>query len=372
MTADFNTTDFVMKLAEFLARGNRDEEMSTERGAFTLQDWERVGQRALAKSRRVPLPTFTYGSLLNAEREIVQGREVIGTTIHTTPERGGSSAEDNMSDGILIIEQLKQILDDEGPINLFHLIINPRDFGQSVENLYYLSFLVRDGLCVLHTADNAETMVSARRCPAVNDTDSPNIRRQIIMEFDMATWKMSLTSPVAQSLTGLHAPLKLLHLDVLVQSIKRILDLTGSYKWNQGWQPLSPNLPSSSMLTPAVADFLHIFDGAGCFIFVECFHDAKPTFHIQTSPDILAANHHYPTKPNTGVTFASESMYQQPDLLHGIIQTLANDVSACIVYSDTEAFAQYLVAEAIKLEHAPYVSGSGKLMDVVMRGSGSG
>ena len=34
-------------------------------------------------------------------------------------------------------------------MNLFRLIVNPHDFGQSVENLFYLSFLIRDGKCAL-------------------------------------------------------------------------------------------------------------------------------------------------------------------------------------------------------------------------------
>ena len=32
---------------------------------------------------------------------------------------------------------------------MFRLIINPESFGQSVENLFYLSFLIRDGKAAL-------------------------------------------------------------------------------------------------------------------------------------------------------------------------------------------------------------------------------
>jgi len=45
-------------------------------------------------------------------------------------------------------------LEDEGAaINLFKFVVNPEDFAQSVENIFYLSFLIRDGKVAL---DNKE------------------------------------------------------------------------------------------------------------------------------------------------------------------------------------------------------------------------
>ena len=45
--------------------------------------------------------------------------------------------------------QLERLLAKMDAVNLFKFIINPNDFGQSVENLFYLSFLIRDGKCAL-------------------------------------------------------------------------------------------------------------------------------------------------------------------------------------------------------------------------------
>lgn len=46
-------------------------------------------------------------------------------------------------------------------INLFRLIIDPHDFGRSVENLFLLSCLFHDGTCGFHINEDEEPIVSA-------------------------------------------------------------------------------------------------------------------------------------------------------------------------------------------------------------------
>lgn len=56
--------------------------------------------------------------------------------------------------------QIQRILELAGEVNLFNFIINPGDFAQSVENLFYLSFLIRDGSCSLEV-EKGEPIVCA-------------------------------------------------------------------------------------------------------------------------------------------------------------------------------------------------------------------
>jgi hypothetical protein len=50
-----------------------------------------------------------------------------------------------------------------------------------------------------------------------------------------------------------------------------------------------------------------------------------------------------------------------------MVTTIANDVSATVIYAETDALAQYLVDEAAKVPHAPFISGSGILMNHMMQ-----
>lgn len=96
----------------------------------------------------------------------------------------------------------------EDKINLFKFIINPNDFAQSVENMFHLSFLIRDGKVALEM-ESAEPMICKSflasdtklklklapldLCSEPTDVDYQEglKKQQIVFELDMPTWRVS-------------------------------------------------------------------------------------------------------------------------------------------------------------------------------------
>lgn len=51
------------------------------------------------------------------------------------------------------------VLEQVEKINLFKLVINPESFAQSVENIFYLSFLIRDAKVAFEISEDDEPLV---------------------------------------------------------------------------------------------------------------------------------------------------------------------------------------------------------------------
>ncbi|KAL2023533.1 hypothetical protein VTK56DRAFT_2141 [Thermocarpiscus australiensis] len=78
-----------------------------------------------------------------------------------------------------------------GGIDLLRFVINPRSFGQTVENMFYISFLIREGSVKLEFDVHGLPAIEPIRKDSSADTSRSKaaMRHQAIMSIDMATWR---------------------------------------------------------------------------------------------------------------------------------------------------------------------------------------
>ncbi|OJI81964.1 hypothetical protein ASPTUDRAFT_125634 [Aspergillus tubingensis CBS 134.48] len=79
---------------------------------------------------------------------------------------------------------------DDGGVPLFQFCINPHSFGQSVENLFYVSFLVRDGLVGIAVDSRGMPTLHSAKPHAPSEAQRKGIKkRQAIFTLDFETWQ---------------------------------------------------------------------------------------------------------------------------------------------------------------------------------------
>jgi non-structural maintenance of chromosomes element 4 len=184
-TLDVNK--FVSKCMRFMRQGQQvsrtSEDSDVEDNGPEL-NWDRLGDLAFACNRRPAVPRFLLGPLsvekrvrvtqrsarlrgdgptavsrpdeLNPEdleknenanlTVLCEGiRERLKTLIHDGADQVSREQHSDMEEDEAVALFRKHHLSTNYEVSLFEFAVNPQSFGQTVENLFYISFLVRDG-----------------------------------------------------------------------------------------------------------------------------------------------------------------------------------------------------------------------------------
>ncbi|KAJ6554426.1 Nse4 C-terminal-domain-containing protein [Mycena capillaripes] len=204
-TGAFNVEDFVTKLVVFMGGYRPPDDADAEAASDVEEDespldWAKLGRRALAKSRRVPAMGFMTGPLSIEQKQRAPAKQRAkfekNKKDETRPqeirEEDIARSENETTKNVAIVAS---VLEKVERVNLFKLVINPQSFAQSVENIFYLSFLIRDAKVAFEVSEDGEPIVFACEEPSDEDRQAAGgilLKQQLIFEFDMATWKRAI------------------------------------------------------------------------------------------------------------------------------------------------------------------------------------
>ncbi|KAI8323291.1 hypothetical protein GQ54DRAFT_258504 [Martensiomyces pterosporus] len=194
-SAAFDSLEYIEKLRDILyaGTGNADEQQMS--GA--KPDWAAIGSIASRFSRRAPRFSYIYGPLMTEVKERKRNTEgrrradvgKAGRQQEAQIETmGESDVKKQENQTTKLVQKVHRILTKVGPINLFQLVINPQSFAQSVENIFYVSFLIRDGKAFIDD-ESGQPMIEACEPPQQGDYLSGLTKKQLIFSLDQSTWQ---------------------------------------------------------------------------------------------------------------------------------------------------------------------------------------
>jgi len=95
-----------------------------------------------------------------------------------------------------MVRLVATLLRERSPINLFEFVINPKSFAQTIENIFYLSFSVRDARAKIQDDENGLPVVSF--VETLTEAEMEKENQQRVLEMTMAYWRVTFLTFVSR------------------------------------------------------------------------------------------------------------------------------------------------------------------------------
>ena len=106
-----------------------------------------------------------------------------------------AEARDDMTKEEALEMMLRHGVSDDGCVPLFDFCVNPRSFGQTVENLFYVSFLIKEGSVGLNLdCRGLPTLGCAESEPTEAQQGKGSSRNQAVFALDFEMWEAIIES----------------------------------------------------------------------------------------------------------------------------------------------------------------------------------
>ncbi|XP_044478557.1 non-structural maintenance of chromosomes element 4 homolog A-like [Mangifera indica] len=193
--AGVTPTDFVSCLISEFGQSNGRRLASQENTQISI-NWEDIG---LAIS---PFLSTCHGCCtmigpMNSEvkqrKKIADRRKHEKPTQAARPEEVDSTEAEKKTDTDKNMSIMFEILRRKKRVRLESLILNRMSFAQTVENMFALSFLVKDGRIEITVDENGSHIVAPRNAPSANAVMSGDVTyKHFVFRFDYKDWKLMM------------------------------------------------------------------------------------------------------------------------------------------------------------------------------------
>lgn len=159
-------------------------------------DWKKIGLDVPHAFKRAPGCCTMLGPM-NVEikqRAVATRKRHVRPTESSRPEELDESAEER-TETDKNMATMFNILRKNRKVRLERIVLNRDSFAETVENIFALSFLVKDGRAEITIDDKGCHIVSPKNAPAANAVASGEVSySHFIFRFDFKDWKFMMNS----------------------------------------------------------------------------------------------------------------------------------------------------------------------------------
>ncbi|XP_047327836.1 non-structural maintenance of chromosomes element 4 homolog A [Impatiens glandulifera] len=188
-------SDFVNSLLRNFEQSN-GEGTSADAGRSSIA-WKNIASGVAHIFRKAPECCTMLGPMTNElklRKPIVQKKRVRPTE-SARPEELNAANKEERTGTDMNMATMFNILRKNKKAGLENLVLNRNSFAQTVENIFALSFLVKDGRAEIVVNEGGKHIVSPRNAPAANAVTSKEVSYfHFVFRYDFRDWKLMVES----------------------------------------------------------------------------------------------------------------------------------------------------------------------------------
>lgn len=158
---DYDCIDFAQKLVKYVQGMSDNPELPP--------DWSLLEPQVTTLFKRVPNCSTLLGTLEPLEKKVLVRKKpeqrVAQQAAMVVPEKVVQAANIKDEDSVeRTVRKIRKLIvtyyrETQKPLDFFKLILHPQDFGRTVRNMLYISFLVKDGIVTVRKDTNGNLVV---------------------------------------------------------------------------------------------------------------------------------------------------------------------------------------------------------------------